>query len=175
MEEFCDAISNFEEKLGMTFLQMPENFQPKYIDRVKSFIENFPKGVPLAVEMRHTDWFTDPRTFDDFYRLLRDHHVANVIVDTAGRRDMLHMRLTNHSAFVRYVGANHESDYSRLDTWVERIMEWRSQGLQKLCFFVHQNEEKASPALSAHFIRKLNDATGLSLKIPVIADNPLGL
>src|SRR5690606_18278198 len=89
VEDFCDAISNFEEKLGMTFLQMPDNFQPKYFDRVKAFIENFPKGIPLAVEMRHTDWFTDPRTFDDFYRLLRDHHVANVIVDTAGRRDML--------------------------------------------------------------------------------------
>ena len=49
---------------------------------------------------------------------------ANIIVDTAGRRDMLHMRLTTPSAFIRYVGANHPSDYTRLDDWVERIENW---------------------------------------------------
>ena len=41
-------------------------------------------------------------------------NISNVIVDTAGRRDLMHMRLTNPTAFVRYVGANHESDYTRL-------------------------------------------------------------
>lgn len=166
LEEFCDAISHFEEKLGMTFLQMPDNFHPRYIDRVQAFAQDFPKGIPLAVEMRHTDWFTDPPIADALHQLLVNHNASHVIVDTAGRRDMLHMRLTSDEAFVRYVGANAPSDYSRLDDWVERISVWRSMGLKKLYFFVHQNIELESPLLSAHFIKRLNDALGLSLTIP---------
>ena len=79
---------------------------------------------------------------------------------------MLHMRLSSDAAFIRYVGANISSDYSRLDDWVEKIKKWRSQGLQKLYFFVHQNVELESPLLSAHFIRQLNKALGLTLTVP---------
>jgi uncharacterized protein YecE (DUF72 family) len=165
-EEFCDAISHFGHKLGMTFLQMPDNFQPRFIERVKEFAENFPKEIPLAVELRHTDWFTDEKIFDASYQILKDNNITNVIVDTAGRRDMLHMRLSTDTAFIRYVGANASSDYTRLDDWIKKIAEWRSVGLKKLYFFVHQNIEKESPLLSAHFIKNLNKELGLSLKIP---------
>ena len=78
---------------------------------------------------------------------------------------------TSPTAFIRYVGANHDSDYKRLDEWVERIEKWKSEGLQHLYFFVHQNVEKASPLLSAHFIKKLNTAVGTNLKIPQLASD----
>jgi len=165
-EEFCDALGQFEEKLGMTFLQMPDNFHPKYFDRVVSFVESFPKEIPLAVEMRHADWFADPAIADELQRLLLANGVSHVVVDTAGRRDMLHMRLSTDAAFIRYVGANAPSDYRRLDDWIEKIASWRALGLRKLYFFVHQNIEKESPLLSAHFIKGLNEKFGLSLNIP---------
>lgn len=89
---------------------------------------------------------------------------------------MLHMRLTSPVAFVRYVGANHESDYTRLDDWLERIKKWRAEGLQSLYFFVHQNVEKESPLLSAYFIEKLNKNFDTGLKVPNLqGSNPLGL
>ena len=165
-EEFCDALGQFEEKLGMTFLQMPDNFHPKYFDRVVSFVESFPKEIPLAVEMRHADWFADPAIADELQQLLQANGVSHVVVDTAGRRDMLHMRLSTDAAFIRYVGANAPSDYRRLDDWIEKIASWRALGLRKLYFFVHQNIEKESPLLSAHFIKGLNEKFGLSLNIP---------
>jgi uncharacterized protein YecE (DUF72 family) len=87
-------------------------------------------------------------------------------VDTAGRRDMMHMRLTSPTAFVRYVGCNHESDYSRLDGWVDRVADWKKKGLKELYFFVHQWAEEESPLLSAHFIEKLNKKVGTKLKVP---------
>jgi uncharacterized protein YecE (DUF72 family) len=136
------------------------------LDRVQTFAENFPTEIPLAVEMRHTDWFTDKEVFDALYQLLHENGMTNIIVDTAGRRDLLHMRLSNDTAFIRYVGANAPTDYSRLDAWIEKIAAWRTQGLRKLYFFVHQNVEKESPLLSAHFIKKLNSKFNLSLKIP---------
>ena len=98
--------------------------------------------------------------------ILKEYNIANVITDSAGRRDLLHMRLTSDTAFIRYNGANHDSDYTRLDDWVDRLEDWYDQGLKNVYFFVHQNLEEASPLLSAHFINKMNERFGLSIKIP---------
>ncbi len=131
-----------------------------------TFIEYWPNGIPLAVEFRHPDWFDDDIVAEELYALLQENDIANNITDTAGRRDLLHMRLTNNEAFVRYVGANHPSDEDRLEEWVPRLKKWTEQGLQHIHFFVHQNEEKRSPELAAYFIEKLNNSLGTDLKIP---------
>lgn len=171
-EEFVDRMSFLEEKLGMIFLQLHDNFKPKDIDRIIKFVSEFPKGIPLGIEVRNEAWFQGSEA-EDFYNLLRQHQTSNIIVDTAGRRDMLHMRLSSGAAFVRFVGANVASDYERLDEWVGRIEQWKNQGLQKLYFFIHQNVEKESPLLSAHFIKQLNQKLGLSLPIPNGESNQL--
>lgn len=163
---FVDSTVFFEEKLGMAFLQMHENFKPKDFDRLEHFLTTFPKGYPLAVEVRNEAWFSDPNYSKQYYSLLEKTGKTNVLVDTAGRRDMLHMRLTTPTAFVRYVGANHPTDYDRLLDWVRVIKEWKLAGLQKLYFFVHQNIEEESPLLAAHFIQHLNKEIGTGLKIP---------
>ncbi len=173
LTQFCDSISNFEEKLGMVFLQLHDNFKPKDFDRLKTLVEEFPKAIPLGIELRNEEWFTDDKIAKEVFSLFHKNHISNIIVDTAGRRDMLHMKLTTPQAFIRYVGANHESDYVRLDEWVERVVKWKEEGLQDLYFFVHQNVEKASPLLSAYFIEKLNKALDLKLTIPEMAtDEP---
>lgn len=172
LTEFCDAISNFEGSLGVTFLQVHDNFKPKDFERLKTFVNLFPKVMHLAVEVRAEEWFVPGKECDELYDLLRDQNKTAILVDTAGRRDLLHMRLTTPHAFIRYVGANHPSDYTRLDDWVRRIKQWRAEGLQSLNFFVHQNIEEESPLLSAYFIQQLNDAFQLDLKVPVLADGP---
>ena len=159
-------MSHLKEKLGMPFLQLHNNFAPKDFDRVKAFVANWKYDIPLAVEFRHTDWYNDPAVSSELYELLEKNKITNVLVDTAGRRDLMHMRLTTPTAFVRWVGANHPSDYARLDEWVERIADWKVQGLTELNFFVHQNLEKESPLLSAYLIKKLNKRLGTDLQIP---------
>lgn len=165
-DEFLNSVLNFKEKLGTTFLQLRDNFAPKFFDRVIDFVDFWPEGMPLAMEFRHTDWYNDPAVAKELYALLEENNITNVIVDTAGRRDLMHMRLTNNEAFIRYVGANHPTDYLRLDDWVQRLKEWKAQGLRHIHFFVHQNKEKESPLLAAHFIRELNKQLGSELKVP---------
>ena len=166
LDEYLSVTSNLKEKLGTIFLQMHNNFGPKNWDRVTQFVENWPNEFPLAMEFRHTDWFNDEKVAQELYHLLQENNIANVLVDTAGRRDLMHMRLTNNEAFIRYVGANHDSDYARLDDWVEKLFDWKKKGLKNIHFFVHQNMELASPLLSAHFIAKLNEKLGSNLQIP---------
>ncbi len=163
---YLEAASRLEEKLGTIFLQLHANFGPQNFDRLQNFVESWPKNIPLTVECRHTDWFTKPEISRDFYDLLEENNVSNTLVDTAGRRDMMHMRLTKNEAFIRYVGANHPSDYQRLDDWVKRLSEWVKLGLRNIHFFVHQNLEVESPLLAAYFIENLNKELGIQLKIP---------
>lgn len=171
VENYLYAVSNLKEKLGTIFLQMHDNFSPKDFEKVIKFIEFWPEEIPMAIELRHTDWHNDPRISDELYHLMEENNIANILVDTAGRRDLMHMCLTNNEAFIRFVGANHESDYTRLDDWVSRLKEWNNSGLKKIHFFVHQNIEEASPLLSAYFITKLNAALGTNLKVPVMGND----
>lgn len=160
-----DGALGLEEKLGMMFLQLRDDFKPKDVNRIETFLKEFPKGVPLAVEVRNDEWFKDPAA-TEIYNLLEAYNATNIIVDTAGRRDMLHMRLTTPYAFVRYVGANIDSDYTRLDDWLDKLEGWINQGIKGIYFFIHQNVEKASPLLAAHFIEGLNKRFGYELKVP---------
>ncbi|WP_299889777.1 DUF72 domain-containing protein [uncultured Lacinutrix sp.] len=166
VENYLYSAVNLKEKLGTIFLQMHSNFAPKDFNRVVEFIESWPKEIPLAVEFRHTNWYNDESVANELYDLLEKNNISNIIVDTAGRRDIMHMRLTNSTAFVRYVGANHPSDYSRLDDWVLRLKEWKDSGIKEINFFIHQNIEKESPLLSAYFIKKLNAELDCNLKVP---------
>jgi uncharacterized protein YecE (DUF72 family) len=165
---FCDAISNLESTLGIPFLQLHDNFKPKDLDRLQDFIEAFPKGMPLAVEVRNQEWFNNSQYSDQMSDLLRKEEKIAIIVDAAGRRDLLHMRLTAPDVFIRYVGANHSTFYTRLADWVNRIKQWRKDGMRSLHFFVHQNIEIESPLLAAYFIKQLNRELDLDLKVPIV-------
>ena len=175
LDQYLNNTAILTTKLGTMFLQMHNNFAPKDWDRVVRFVERWPKEFRLAMEFRHTDWFNDEKVAQELYHLLEENSIANILVDTAGRRDIMHMRLTNDEAFVRYVGANHESDYGRLDDWVTRIGEWKNQGLRKVNFFIHQNMELESPLLAAYFIQKLNTQLDTKLTVPKTLIEPPSL
>jgi len=166
LDEYLSVTSNLKDKLGTIFLQMHGNFGPKNWDRVVRFVEYWPKEFRLSMEFRHTDWFNDEKVAQELYHLLQENDISNTLVDTAGRRDIMHMRLTNNEAFIRYVGANHPTDYTRLDDWVEKLADWTNKGLKNVHFFVHQNMELESPLLSVRFIEKLNAKLGCNLMIP---------
>ena len=171
-EDYCYVISNFEEKLGMVFLQVHENFSPREYDKLKTFIEQFPVGIPLTIELRHPDWFTGTQPWISYTKLLEKHGITNTIVDTPGRRDMMHMQLTTPTAFIRWVGCNNEAiDYKRLKDWVVRIKKWKTEGLNHLYFFVHQGTETSSPVFADYFIRHLNKALQLTIKPPTLPDS----
>ena len=170
-DEYVDAVQHLGDRMGAVFCQLHENFSPKDFDRLPPFLSNWPKDIPLALEFRHTDWYNNESVAAQLYTLLEKHRVMNIITDTASRRDLLHMRLTTPSAFVRYVGANDaKSDRSRLEAWVKRLKTWMELGIDNIHFFVHQNHELESPLLAAEFIRNLNKALGTKLKVPTSLD-----
>ncbi|MCU0436963.1 MAG: DUF72 domain-containing protein [Raineya sp.] len=168
VKEFCDAIAGLEEHLGTSFLQLPPFFEFKDLHILELFLKSFPKEIPLAVEFRHASWFKND-AFEKTAQILEKYQVSTVITDVAGRRDVLHQRITTDTLIIRFVGNTlHPTDYTRIDAWVEQLKNWFEQGLKTLYFFVHEPDNVLAPDLSVYFIQKLNNVCKLQLKIPQI-------
>jgi len=166
-EEFVDAVAAFEHNLGPSFLLLPPNFTPRRFDLLENFIREFPKGVQLAVELRHHDWFNDAVVTKRLFDLFEQHGVISIITDVAGRRDVLHQRITTPEVIIRFVGNHlHPTDYTRIDSWAVRLKEWFDQGLKTAYFFLHQPEEHLNTDIALHFVEKVNTEYGWNIEGP---------
>ncbi|MCJ8209337.1 DUF72 domain-containing protein [Mucilaginibacter sp. RS28] len=165
--QFYNSMLAFGDKLGPLFLQLSDNFTPKSFPELKAYLEHLPTDVPVFVEVRHKEWFNLAGTDQDVFRLLRDLNIGSIITDASGRRDCVHMNLSTSHAFIRFVGNGlHVTDYQRVDDWVERIVQWKDQGLQSVWFFMHQHDERYSPELCDYVIEKLNTALDMNIRRP---------
>ena len=174
--QYLENISEFGDTLGPAFLQLSDNFGPKNFDILKNYLEHLPKDYNVFVEVRHKDWYADPAVRKDLFEMMRDLKKGSIITDASGRRDCVHMELTTPDAFIRFVGNGlHPTDFSRIDSWVDRLAEWKDQGLNKIYFFLHQHDEKDTPILAKYTIEKINEKLGTDLKGPQIIEKPEGL
>ena len=151
---FASGIFELRQKLGPILWQFPPQM-PYKPDRFEAFFKLLPRNTtaaarlaqrhdsrvegrcslevdqerPLrhAVEIRHSS-FVDP----EFVALLREHQVALVVADTAGKWPLLE-DLTSDFVYVRLHGDKelYASGYSdaALDHWAARMSAW-SQGVQ---------------------------------------------
>ena len=152
---FCESIQQLKEKLGCCFMQMPPYFGADRLAIFANFLENFPNHIPLAIEVRHKSWFATELATDHLSNLLSQKNCAFVITDVAGRRDVLHLRLTNRIAMVRFVGnALHPTDYSRVDAWVDKLKDWFARGIAEVYFFTHEPDNLQAPELAKYLVDK---------------------
>ena len=176
-DSFCETISSFGENLGLSFLQLPPTFEPRHLDLLAYFLEDFPTNIPLSIEFRHADWFRND-SFSKATDLLEKYNISTVITDVAGRRDVLHQTLTNDKIMVRFVGNTtttdtknllHPTDYTRIDAWVKCLSVWIEQGLREIYFFCHEpNDNISSPELAVYFIKELNLSLKKNLKFSLL-------
>ncbi|MCB2409287.1 DUF72 domain-containing protein [Hymenobacter lucidus] len=171
---FCRSISELDERLGMAFLQLPPTFGPEHLPRLERYLLDFPDYVPLAVELRHPAWFADKGQRDAVFAMLEALGKTLVLTDVAGRRDVLHQRLTTPVAFIRFNGHGLVgSDYARATAWAERIAGWLQAGLHTAYIFIHQKDIMHSPVWTQFFLEKLRELTGLAVPPPRIIPQPV--
>lgn len=151
IEWFCREIAGLGPKLGPCFMQLPPHVSPAQHMLLLRFLERFPKNIPLAMEVRHPDFFNDSLDAETYFQLLEEQGIATVITDVAGRRDVCHMRLTSDVVLIRFVGNGlHPSDYTRIQAWAERLAVWYKQGLKAAYFFTHEPDNLLAPDLAAY-------------------------
>ncbi len=155
IEAFCDSIQGLREKRGHSFMQLPPYFAPDRLPLLKIFLEDFPSHIPIAIELRNENWFNKPDAFESAASIFQNHQVATVITDVAGRRDVLHQRITSDTVVIRFVGNNLvPSDYTRIDAWVERMAYWFEKGIQKIYFFTHEPDNILAPELADYLAKE---------------------
>lgn len=168
VDKFCESVWYFGDQLGSCFLQMHDNFSSENMDRLAVFLDNWPVDLPLAIELRHNEWYQNKESYSLLSQLFERHQITNIITDTAGRRDLLHMNPMNRNPFIRFVATGHKSDYSRLDDWTNRLKEWQQKGIANVGFFIHQNAEQESPLLAQYLIVQLNKKLSMNINKPNI-------
>jgi len=168
MQAFYESVSGFDDKLGTCFLQLPPTFDVTGLQRLTEFLDRSPVR-DLAVELRHESWFSDATALNQLCNYLYKNNFTLCITDVAGRRDVLHQRLTNKTALVRFVANDlNPADLLRMDDWISRLSVWIQNGLERLYFFIHTPEKSLTPELAIYFIRHLNEACGLHIALPEI-------
>ena len=169
IESFVELMHHLGDKLGICFLQLDPDFSPggQYMF-IESFLEKIPAEFPLAMELRHPQWFSQMKIQDAFCKLLQEHNRSFIITDTPGRRDVFHQRLTSNTAFVRFAAThNTSSNMTRLNNWIQRIKEWKEMGLQKVYFFLHQPDTYNIVDIAEDFIKEINVSLDVNINIPL--------
>ncbi|MEA5465437.1 DUF72 domain-containing protein [Leptothoe sp. PORK10 BA2] len=175
--DFLSLMQGLGPRLGPIFAQLPPRYSPASFTDLTQFVTNWPhKSHPLAVEVRHLDWFRSPQA-NRLDALLTQFGVGRVLLDSRpiftwsnpaddpqlkSERKKPQVPLlagaTADFVLVRYI-SHPELDRNRdfLAGWVQRVGEWLTQGLS-VYFFVHCPIEAKSPAIAHYFQTQLEQA-----------------
>ncbi|MEM7066326.1 MAG: DUF72 domain-containing protein [Cyanobacteria bacterium P01_B01_bin.77] len=178
---FLSLMQGLGARLGPIFAQLPPRYSPASFADLENFVAGWPHATnPLAVEVRHLDWFKSPQS-ERLNSLLAKFNVGRVLLDSRPvftwshptddpqlRSERKKPRVpllpvtTANVVLVRYI-SHPELDRNRdfLAGWVERVGEWLAQGLS-VYFFVHCPTEVKSPAIARYFQEQL-EKTGIDV------------
>jgi uncharacterized protein YecE (DUF72 family) len=167
-QQFCAAIEGLGEKLGVCFMQLPPYFGVQSMSILERFLKQFPKNIPLAIEIRQENIFNNKNNTSNYLDILLQNNIFTVITDVAGRRDVLHQGVTGKTVVIRFVGNNlHPTDYNRIDAWVLKLKEWFELGLHEVYFFIHEPDNVCVPLLAEYFVTKINKSFEANLTKPM--------
>ena len=156
-DEFFVAVSEFKELMGPCFSQLPERTAPTQAAKIQKYLMTLPTDVKIHIEFRHEGWFQNSPEVEDTWQLIEELGIGSVITDTAGRRDALHMRLTNKTLILRFGGNELDpTDSQRLAEWAQRIKQWSDHGLEEVQMWMHQPDSVLTPETLLIFEQELN-------------------
>jgi len=176
--EFVTQIMKLENRLGMSFLQLPPHFAPRDLPELKRFLSFLPADFQLAVDVRHPAFFIEHQLIAPLFDLLNSTETSAVILDVTGRRDVLHLSLPTNRCMIRFIGNElHSTDASRMQEWSERVVSWHKLGLREMYFFMHQPDDVLAPEAVRHMAHVLNRqfeaSSPQALRAPVQSWSPI--
>ncbi len=181
-QAFLERMQRFGEKLGPIFIQLPPAYSPASFEDLQEFLQALQAdNTPLAVEVRHPDWFQAEwnARLNEFLQSLG---VARVLLDTrpiyncpddpqiASERQKPKVPLfpdcTAPFTFIRFI-SHPEAQYNRdyLQEWAQRLKNWLQMGKQ-VYFFVHCPIEDFSPQTARDFQKMLENENAPVAELP---------
>lgn len=186
--EFLEKMQNLGEHLGLIFAQLPPNYTPNLLEDLTTFLEALSRTkVPLALEVRHAEWFKEPHA-SNLNALLQQLAIGRVILDTRPaytksasflepvepRKPKLPVQpvVTAPFTLVRFIShPDQEVNQPFMEEWVSWIDQWLHLG-KHIYFFVHCPIEQYSPNNARHFQQLLENH---KITVPALPWNSLSL
>jgi uncharacterized protein YecE (DUF72 family) len=165
--QFLEQMQGLGDRLGPLFAQLPPHYGPALLDDLTAFLTAWPRGeAPLAVEVRHPDWFREPHA-GALTIVLERLGVGRVLLDSRPIYDgpddpqvsmerrkpklPLQPSVTAPFSLVRFISHPHrECNQPFLEEWVGYVERWLRQGT-RIYFFVHCPVEAQSPGTARYF------------------------
>ena len=118
-----------KEKLGPILFQLQANFHAD-LDRLKHFLAMLPAGPRFTLEFRHESWL-----IPEVFALLHRHRVALCIPDHPKLPKSF--EITSDFTYIRMHLPKRGHGYgpAALEPWAERILDWKSGGLDVFVYF----------------------------------------
>jgi uncharacterized protein YecE (DUF72 family) len=176
--QFGQLMQGLGDRLGPIFVQLPPQYGPTMLNDLSAFLSAWPRHeIPLAVEVRHPDWFREPHAHA-LTSLLENLGVGRVLLDTRPiyegpddpqigterRKPKLPLQPTVTAPFslVRFIShPQRESNNPFIEEWLTHVEQWLCQGT-RIYFFVHCPIEQHSPGTARYFQQRLEQR-----KLPV--------
>jgi uncharacterized protein YecE (DUF72 family) len=175
---FLEGMRPLGKRLGPMFAQLPPSYAPALLGDLTNFLKAWPRSdAPLAVEVRHPDWFKEPYA-SNLTVLLEKLGVGRVLLDSRPiytgdddpqlqserRKPKLPLQLgvTAPFALIRFIShPNLSVNQPFMEEWVRQIQQWLQMGV-RIYFFVHCPIEVRSPSTARHF-QQLLEQSGTSV------------
>lgn len=164
---FLEAMRGLGDRLGPIFAQLPPSYSSASFDDLATFLQAWPcSEAPLALEVRHPNWFREPYA-SQLTAMLQQLGVGRVLLDSrpiySGSDDPqiqserrkpelpLQLSVTAPFSLIRFIShPDREFNQTFLEEWVVAIDRWLRQGT-RLYFFVHCPIEERSPHTARYF------------------------
>jgi len=171
---FLERIAPLRDKLGPLMIQLPPNFGARELPRLEAFLEDLPRDLRYAVELRDPELAREgmpARIVDD---LLDDAGVGRVIMDTRPLRDgpgdhpdiqaarhkkpnlPVREEALSDDPIVRIVFHPDPRVNERwLERWSKILAHWIRSGLTPLVF-VHSPSNRESPRIARDLLARID-------------------
>jgi uncharacterized protein YecE (DUF72 family) len=171
---FLERMLPLGKQLGPMFAQLPPSYSPALLDDLTAFLAAWPStDAPLAVEVRHRDWFKEPHG-SNLTALLEKLGIGRVLLDsrpiytgdddpqlTSERRKPqlpVPFSVTAPFTLIRFI--SHPQllvNQPFIEEWVMQIQQWLQAGV-RIYIFVHCPTEDMSPRNARYFQQLLQES-----------------
>ncbi|WP_025806601.1 DUF72 domain-containing protein [Pseudomonas chlororaphis] len=170
-ESFLQLLSPLGERVSPLWLQLPASFTPQRLAELAGFIDGLER--PLAVEVRHRDFFTKGDAERRLNRLLLDRGVERICLDpralfscASSEPSVLHAQSKKPkvpprpAAFtqfpqVRFIGHPElEANDPFLVPWIDKVAGWIEEGRTPY-IFLHTADNRLAAELARRFHARL--------------------
>lgn len=165
-------------KLAAIQIQLPPYFSANQLNDLNCVLAQYASQIPLAVEVRHADFFNKGETEKALNQMLMHYSVDRIMMDTRPVHSQLpttnaikdaqnkkpkvpvHVLATGNQPIVRYVGQTDlTANQAFIRPWLKHFKAWLDQGKTPI-LFIHTADNAKVHALTRLWLEMLETELG---------------